>query len=251
MNIIIDGKTCKAEKGEYILDIAKRNNIYIPTLCHNDALPGQGNCRLCIVEVIDNNWSKIVTSCIYPVTKEVEVITNSDRIRKLRKGILMLLSARVPENECINELMEEYGVLRSTRFVSDENEDCILCGLCVRACEEVGSSAISTVFRGLLKDVSTPYDEPSPECIGCGSCAYVCPTKAIKIQEYDGKRTIWNKTFDLLKCSKCGRYFATREQLDHIGKKLNTDIDSSTCDKCKRSMSADKLKDAYENVMTK
>ena len=73
MKIIIDGKTCEAQAGQYILEIASQNGIEIPALCHHDALPGQACCRLCIVEIEKDSWRSVVVSCVYPV-KEV---TNS------------------------------------------------------------------------------------------------------------------------------------------------------------------------------
>lgn len=251
MKIIIDGKECEASRGEFILDVARRNCIYIPTLCHSDALPGQGNCRLCIVEVIENRRRKVVTSCIYPIQREIEVVTNSEKIMKMRRTILMLLAARVPNDERLNDLRKEYAVPDVVRFNVDYTEKCILCGLCVRACDELGSGAISTVCRGVTKKVSTPYDEPSDVCIGCGSCVSVCPTGAIKVEEKNGTRTIWGKTFKLLKCSKCGEYFATPEQMEYIKNKLDMEDDIILCEKCRKRVTADKLKDIYEGVRIK
>lgn len=104
MIVTIDGIKCNAEKGEYILDIARRNNIFIPTLCHSSALPGQGNCRLCIIEVIDRGKSRVVTACLYPVTHEIDVITNSERIMDMRRTIIMLLYARAPKSHLVKSL---------------------------------------------------------------------------------------------------------------------------------------------------
>lgn len=248
MNIKIDGKICNAERGEYLLEIARRNDIYIPTLCHSDALPGQANCRLCIVEVIEDGRSKVVTSCVYPVTKEIEVITNSEKIISMRKTLIMLISQRVPDNEYINKLKKEYSVPQVDRFSLDMKEQCVLCGLCVKACEEVGQHAISTVNRGITKKVTTPYDEPSMQCIGCAACASVCPTGAIKFTDEDGIRTIWNKKFELLKCKRCGEYIITKEHFDYINKKLGNEPKEPLCDKCKKAIEGEKLKDIYQNV---
>lgn len=248
MNIIIDGVKCEVKTGEYILDAAERNGIHIPALCHNEALPGQGVCRLCIVEVVEGKRRKIVTSCIFPIQREIEVVTNSERVRAIRKTIIMLLSARIPGSQYLNKLKEEYGVEDAKRFKPDMKEECILCGLCVRACEEMGSCAISTVNRGITKKVSTPYDEPSSVCIGCGACAYVCPTGAIKVEEVSGKRFIWNKEFELLKCSACGEYFTTPEQAEYVRKKLGTDKVELLCPKCKKVETAEKLRDIYEGT---
>lgn len=248
MKITIDGIACNAQKGEMLLQIARRNNIQIPTLCHSDALPGLGSCRLCVVEVVDKGRISVVASCIYPVKSEIEVYTHSDKIKAIRKNLIMLLYARAPQDQTIDRLRREYGVPDDIRFVGDINEHCILCGLCVKVCEELGSSAISTINRGVSKKVSTPYDEPSARCIGCGSCAYVCPTDAIKMEEHDGVRTIWKKNFELIKCERCGKPFATKEQLEYKRKKLMTDCKDTMCESCKKAVIAEKLKDIYERV---
>ncbi|HWQ42459.1 MAG TPA: 4Fe-4S dicluster domain-containing protein [Desulfosporosinus sp.] len=238
MKIIIDGQECVAEYGEFILQVAERNNIEIPTLCHEDALPGQACCRICIVEVLENKWSKIVTSCVYPITKEIEVITDSEKIKTMRRMIIMLLAARTPESDTIKKLVKEYDVSLISRFISEDKEKCILCNLCVSACEKVGTSAISTVSRGITKRVATPYDEASLSCIGCGACANVCPTGAIEVSEEDGLRVIWKKEFELIKCDRCGETYATREQLDYLDQRLDVKFKEYgvgyLCESCKR-----------------
>lgn len=252
MNITIDGKQCEARSGEYILDVARRNGIEIPTLCHSDALPGMGSCRMCIVEVIERGRSRVVTSCIFPITREVEVLTKSEKIIDMRKTIIMLLSLRAPHNEYMKNLRKEYDIQDKEieRFNVNANEECILCGLCVKACEAVGSNAISTVNRGISKKVSTPFDEPSKECIGCAACAGICPTGAIKVSDSNGHRTIWNKEFKLIKCEKCGTYFETQEQMDYIRQKLGTETNEMLCEKCRRLQLAESLKSVFENIPT-
>ena len=85
------------------------------------------------------------------------------------------------------------------RYVDvNSKENCILCGLCVKACEAMGTNAISFVDRGTTKKVSTPYDDASKDCIGCGACADVCPTGNISLTDKDGERNIWNKKFNLV-----------------------------------------------------
>ena len=118
MNIIIDGKSCSCEKGEYLLQIARRNGIEIPTLCHHDGFPGQGSCRLCIVEVSERGRNKVVVSCVYPVNQECEVFTQSERIKKDRRMILTLLMKRAPDSPEIRALCEKYGAPDIPRFVS-------------------------------------------------------------------------------------------------------------------------------------
>ncbi|HVI40900.1 MAG TPA: 2Fe-2S iron-sulfur cluster-binding protein, partial [Anaerovoracaceae bacterium] len=134
MKVIIDGLECQAEYGEFLLEIAERNNIHIPTLCHDEALPGQACCRVCIVELMESGKRRVVTACVYPIVKEVEVITDSDRLRSMRRAILTLILAQAPGSEPIRKLAKEYGVSFVSRFRTDEKEKCILCGLCVAAC---------------------------------------------------------------------------------------------------------------------
>ena len=245
MKIVIDGKECQAERGEFILEVAQRNSIDIPSLCHDEALPGQACCRICIVEVLENNWSKVVTSCVFPITKEIEVITDSEKLIKMRKMIIMLLLARAPESYSIKKLALKYEVSSLTRFTADGKEKCMLCNLCVSACEKLGTSAISTVNRGITKKVATPYDEPSLSCIGCGACANVCPNGVIEVLEKDGKRVIWNKEFELITCSSCGENYATREQLQYVDKKLDVKLkeygEGFFCEKCRKRLMAEQL----------
>ena len=237
MKININGLECEAKYGEYILEVATRNNIYIPTLCHDDALPGQACCRICIVEVVEQSRSQVVTSCVYPITKEITVITDSTKLQDMRKTLIMLLAARTPENKIIKKWAEEYQVQQTIGFASDPNEHCILCNRCVNACNKLGTSAIATVNRGTTKKVATPFEEASLSCIGCKACATICPTGAIKVFEEDGKRVIWNTEFTLIPCSICGENFATKEQLAYLNKKLNAPLVSYNgnhiCDKCR------------------
>lgn len=243
INVIINGKKCLAEKGEFLLDIAERNEIAIPHLCHHEALRGQAACRLCIAEVRENGRKKIVTSCIFPVMRDLEAETDTEEIREMRKTLLSLLSAEVPESTTIASLAEEYGKGDGSRFAKDLGNECILCGLCVKACSELGCSAIATVNRGITKKISTPYDEPSAACIGCGSCAYVCPTGCIRIEERNGIRTIWNKEFELIRCDRCGRYYITKEENEYL-RQRNGSVQGAfpcICKNCRQAETAKKI----------
>lgn len=246
MKIKINGLECSAKHGEFLLDVAERNDIFIPTLCHDEALDGQASCRICIVELVEGEKKRVVTSCVFPVVKEVEVITDSERLRSMRRAILTLLSARAPGSGRIRKLAEEYGVSPDTRFQKDEEEKCILCGLCVAACDKMGTGAISTVNRGISKKVATPFEEPAAACIGCGACANVCPCDAIELSEENGKRTIWNKEFELIRCAECGEVCGTREQLEYADKKLDVRLDQYgsgiLCEACRAAKSAKRLK---------
>lgn len=181
----LDGKEHEVKEGTTILEVARREGIKIPTLCYHEEMSPYGSCRLCLVEVIKRGWPSIQPSCLYPAQEGIEVITDSERVRKNRKILLELYLARSPDSEKIIELAHEYGV-RDTRFEIKEKSDCILCGLCVRACEEVsGRHAISFAHRGSKRAIQTPFGELSEFCVGCKACAFVCPTGVIEIDEAD------------------------------------------------------------------
>jgi len=180
----IDDKEVKANEGATILDVARKLGVDIPTLCYISALSPFGACRLCSVEITDKRGRKrIVTSCNYPVEEGLVVSTKSEKVLKTRKLLLELLLARCPKVKKIQDLAREYGVEKPRFWIEDFEEDCILCGLCARVCEErIGIYAINFAKRGVEREVTTPYNRFSDDCIGCGACALVCPTHSRRIQ---------------------------------------------------------------------
>lgn len=194
VHLTVDDKEIAVSGGQTILEaVARMHGIgNIPALCYHPAVKPYGACRICTVEVSEDGGSKFkfVAACLYPVKEGLIVKTQTEKIKKLRKGIIELLSARCPNVKRIQELADEYGV-EKPRFVLGD-QDCILCGLCVRACQEIiGKSAISLVNRGIYKEVAAPFYayELSGDCIGCGDCAFVCPTGAIEMGA-DGRPTL-------------------------------------------------------------
>lgn len=235
VTLTIDGKTIRAEKGAYLLDVCRENHIPIPTLCHNQAVTSDGRCRLCVVEQTEGDWFKLVTSCLYPAKEGLNILTGSPRVRKTRGMILELLLARCPTSAELQALAAGYGVTKP-RFEPDNDKGkCILCGLCTRTCSEVvGVSALGCAERGIHKKVATPYLEPSAACIGCGACAFVCPTGQIVMWEEDGVRNIWGRKFEMDACLRCGRHFAPRYQLEFIARTTGVAMERlQTCQDCR------------------
>ena len=191
----IDGKAVKAEEETTILEAAKSAGIDIPTLCYHPALSPFGACRLCTVEITSRGRKKTVTSCNYPVEEGLVVSTKSPDVIEIRRDIIELLLARCPNVELIQNLAREYGVEKPRFKLGDENEKCILCGLCTRMCEErMGVSAINFVGRGVDRKVETPFqvtgDINLDVCRACGACAFVCPTGAITLEDITSKKPV-------------------------------------------------------------
>jgi NADH dehydrogenase/NADH:ubiquinone oxidoreductase subunit G len=241
VNLTINGRKIKAEEGTTILYAARDNNIYIPTLCENEAVAPYGACRLCLVETkTAKGRERLVTACIYQVEEGLNVITDTEKIRNIRGMLLELLLARCPDSKVIQEMAADYG-LTDTRFPKREgNNKCILCANCSRTCEEVvGVSAISLAKRGVERELTTPFNEDFSEvCIGCGSCAYSCPTGAISLTDRGNKREIkWphnTMEFKLKKCSVCGTYWAPEKQIEYIAATSGTAVsDYDACPDCR------------------
>jgi len=134
------------------------------------------------VEVSFNGRATIQASCTYPATDGLKVRTDTEEVVKTRKVIIELLMARCPDSKAIQDIAEELGV-KETR-IKKKNEDCILCGLCVRVCfERMGISAVNFSNRGSKRIVGPPFDALSDVCQTCGACAHICPTNRIKLEK--------------------------------------------------------------------
>ncbi len=216
ISLTVDGLQIQTEEGKSILAVAQDNNISIPTLCYHPALEPYGACRLCVVEVITEGRSKIVTSCNYEINKEVEIKTNSEQVRKSRKMSIELLLSRCPSVEIVQNLASDYGVTESRFPVRDEA--CILCGLCVRICrEKMGVGSIDFVGRGTKMRVTPPYNRKSSVCHTCGACVYVCPTGAVKLEDISEKNVIPQLSeFDMGMRSRSSIYIPFPQALPNV-----------------------------------
>jgi len=204
----IDGVDIVAYEGETILSAAKRAGIRIPTLCHLDGLSGYGGCRLCIVEI--KGSPKLFPSCTTPVSNGIEVITDSEKLRKFRKITIELLLSEKPHvcavcvanGNCeLQDLAKEFGVdhLRMERewtrqkidlthkFLVLDHNRCILCARCVRVCDEIeGVHVLDVKARGKDSQIIIDLDDDwclSKSCTACRKCAKVCPVGAIYVRD--------------------------------------------------------------------
>ena len=177
----INNKKVKGRPGWTLLETARLYGVEIPTLCYHESVVPSGACRLCIVELKEGDWSKLVASCIYPVQEGINVYTETERVQNVRRWIFEMLLSACPASHEIREMAAKYGVV-STRFpIHDPDQTCMVCGLCSRVCEEVvGLAAISTVDRGVHKKVSSRFLRPTDICVACGCCVSICPTGAMQ-----------------------------------------------------------------------
>ena len=175
----IDGKKVTATEGMTVLEAARGAGIEIPTLCHHETLEPFGGCRLCIVEVEINGWTKLVVSCVYPAEEGLVVRTRSGKIDTIRKTLVELLLAHAPDSPPLVDLAAEYGADRG-RF-EQEASFCIHCGLCVRYCAEVKKKdAVGFIDRGIRKEISFIPEIAAKECNDCKECFPLCPTSYLQ-----------------------------------------------------------------------
>ncbi len=201
--IEVNNKKIEARKGELLLDTLKRHGIKVPTLCHLKDYAPSGACRMCVVE--NERSGKLITSCSYPVEEGMKIQTHSPRVVETRKTIVELLLSNHPDDclYCVRnsncELQtlakdlnvrerrikgekNNYNLDRSSASIIRDPDKCILCGRCVRVCEEMmGVAAIDYINRGSKSIIGTTYNKGlnTSSCINCGQCILVCPTGAL------------------------------------------------------------------------
>ena len=180
INLTINGKNYQVAEGKTLLEVARENDIYIPTLCHHEDVTPYGACRLCLVESKNNDRSDIVTSCNTPATNGMVIETDSPDVVKTRKVMADFILSRCPEVPAIKKMAASLGVDSPSFPAVDPKDDCILCGLCVRACDEIAENhVIGFMGKAPNRMVSTAYDDHEAICDTCNKCVPYCPTGAI------------------------------------------------------------------------
>lgn len=229
MKITINDQTVHVEKGMTLLEACRKINIEIPTFCHDDRLKPFGSCRICVVEV--NEGKKLLAACTEHVKDNMVIKTHSERVLKARKEILELMWG-VHDNDCLScekagdcklqnycfeyqvdaktseHQMDSLGRYDTTnKFYIIDKDKCILCGKCIRVCQELQcSSAIGFDGRSRHMHVTHPFGEGMTHstCVSCGNCVNVCPTGALM-----EKNRVPFRTWDIEKtvrstCIYCG-----------------------------------------------
>ena len=175
----IDGREVEAKEGMTLLEAAQTVGISIPTLCKHEKLEAYGCCRICTVETEAFGRTNLVAACHYPVEKNLVVRTRSEKVDRIRKTLLELALAHAPDSVVLKDLAQEYGADKD-RF-KKQSSFCILCGLCVRYCDEVKKkNVIAFVERGAKREISFIPEIAAKECWNCKECFPLCPTSALQ-----------------------------------------------------------------------
>ena len=228
VNLTIDGRKIQTETGKTILQVAQESGIEIPILCHHPALPPEGACRICLVEI--ERQRALQPACTFPATEGLVVHTRSPKVVEARRFVLEMLLSDHPfdcmtcdatGNCLLQDLVYEYGVKTEVYpglhhqypvddpnpFIQVDRNKCILCRRCVRACNYInGVDAISVVYRGFNARIAFGADSFMAEspCEFCGSCVAVCPTAALYPKLSIGQGRSWQVKRVQSVCSYCG-----------------------------------------------
>ena len=228
ITVTIDGQEVSADPGQTILEVARNQGIYIPTLCHYSKTTNVGACRVCVVEV--ENARSYVASCCTPITPGMVIRTNTPAIRAAQRMIVELMWSSGDHN-CLTceqngacELQDlvyrlqidkprfpiehpAYGPDSTNTMITRDLNKCILCGRCVRACNEIQvNEVLDFANRGSYAKVGPAFDADyiDSACVFCGECAQVCPTGAITFKQAKFAGRPWELAKTRTTCAYCG-----------------------------------------------
>jgi bidirectional [NiFe] hydrogenase diaphorase subunit len=240
VKITVNGRELEAEEGSPVLVALRENGIGIPTLCYHPALKPSGSCKLCTVEVKGKTGRQTtMLSCILRARDGLEVETESELVAKARQRAFKDLLQMAPQSQAVRNLAREYGI-----DLAPPPDGCIRCRLCIRVCKEiVGAGALK-----MEKREEQNYVFPAEGlCIGCGTCANICPTSTIRLEDHDAVRTISIRDevigrHVLERCEACKRLYATQKFLLHVTERTSMHPDvkehHAYCPTCAKLFSA-------------
>jgi len=228
MKVTINGMPCPATKGQTILDVARANDVYIPTLCYHRNVGAHARCRACVVEV--KGSPALVTSCNTQVTEGMEIVTDSDRVLEAQRFVIKLILSS-GNHDCIicektgacelqdaayNLKIADTDIRReafpphydeSSAFIRVDHTRCILCERCLEACNHVVvNRVIKLIGRGYHAHIGFDSNDPMGEssCVQCGECTQICPVGALTNKKSIGKARIWEVQRVRTTCPYCG-----------------------------------------------
>lgn len=228
VELTIDGKRILTNPGTTVLEAALASGIDIPHLCHHPALSVSGGCRLCVVKV--DGQPNPTPSCGLACENGMSIETQNTELTSIRREIIDLFISEHPldcvtcekSGACLlQKYAYEFDITKTSHefeiskpiyqddnpFFIRDHQYCILCGRCVRVCEEiVGARAIDFAGRGFECHIATPFDEPLKDstCVFCGNCVQVCPTAALMPVSRMGKGREWELDRVKTICGYCG-----------------------------------------------
>ncbi|MBA3010678.1 MAG: (2Fe-2S)-binding protein [Proteobacteria bacterium] len=239
IDITMNGQKMVVRKNQTILQAARENGIKIPHLCFHPALKPSGACKLCGVEIGSPSGRKVVMlSCVLKVKENLEIQTESALVSAHREKAFNRLLQMAPDAFRIRSLAKEFGVP-----VTPPSDGCIRCRLCIRVCNEIVKASALKMGK---HDGKSLVVAGKGQCIGCGTCANLCPTNFIQVKDKEGVRTISLKEevigqLLLERCEGCGKMYATANFLKHVAQSTLSHPDTKEhhclCPSCIKLMS--------------